>query len=82
MCFRPAEVSNDKKCPQCGTSNDMTASVCKECGADLPTAPSMPSVPGAPGAPAAPGAPGMPIAPGAPGVPKAPGTPGEADIKS
>ena len=71
MCFRPAEISLPKKCPECGAMNDSNETVCKECGAELPAA-AIPGV-GAPGSPAAPGAPGAPAAPGAPGAPKAPG---------
>lgn len=64
MCFRPAEISMEKTCPECGATNDFNNEVCDECGATLPSAPPMGAAPGAPGAPAAPGAPGAPKAPG------------------
>ncbi|MGV8082245.1 MAG: zinc ribbon domain-containing protein [Coriobacteriia bacterium] len=74
MCFRPTAVKKENPCPKCGTVNEDAATVCKECGADLPKMPAPPGAPGAPGgpkAPAAPKAPGMPNAPKA--APKAPG---------
>ena len=60
MCFRPASVDLEKKCPQCGASVKPVDAVCPQCGAAVPTGPAMP---GAPGAPKAPGAPGAPQAP-------------------
>lgn len=68
MCFRPAEISMEKNCPQCGAKNDFNNDVCDQCGATLPSAPKIPG--GTPGAPAAPGAP-KPPAPGAPKPPVA-----------
>ena len=50
MCFRPAEISMEKNCPQCGAKNDFNNDVCDQCGATLPSAPKIPG--GAPGAPA------------------------------
>lgn len=73
MCFRPAAVELNKKCPQCGKSCEPTDTVCPDCGAELPSGPAMPGMPGAPGTPGAPGAPKAPGAPAAPGAPKAPG---------
>lgn len=75
MCFRPAAVSTDKTCPQCGRKCAPEDTVCPDCNAELPeSALPLPNV-GAPGAPAAPGVPGAPAAPGAPGAPAAPGAP-------
>ncbi len=70
MCFRPAEISMEKTCPECGAQNSMDKEECVKCGAKLPSAPKMPGMPGAPGAP---GTPGAPSAPGAPAAPSAPG---------
>lgn len=81
MCFRPAAVSLPKTCPECGFVNEGEATVCAECGAELPEdampglgAPGTPG--GAAGAPPIPGAPGAPSAPGAPAAPGAPKAPG------
>ena len=71
MCFRPAAISMEKTCPECGAVNDFVNEECDQCGAKLPSAP---PIGGAPGAPA--GAPGAPSAPGAPGAPSAPSAPG------
>lgn len=73
MCFRPPEMSLNKKCPECGHMNLSLALNCKKCGAELPAAEpdGAAPAPGAPGAPAAPAVPGAPKAPGAP-VPPAP----------
>ena len=75
MCFRPAAATAGKiACPMCGHENDITDTVCAECGFAAST-PGMPAAPDAPGAPAAPGAskaPGAPMAPAAPAAPKAP----------
>jgi hypothetical protein len=76
MCFRPASVTMDLTCPQCGAKNPPTATACVQCKATAEElaagTPAMPALPGAPGAPPPPGASGMPKPPGAPGVPKAP----------
>ena len=75
MCFRPAAVSMDKTCPQCGATCPAADATCSECGAgELPaSALPVPNV-GAPGAPGAPGVPSAPGSPKAPGAPKAPGS--------
>ena len=65
MCFRPATVTPDVRCPSCGKEVAATLERCPECGAELPKM-AMPGIPGAPGAPKPPGA------PGAPGAPKPP----------
>ena len=73
MCFRPATVTPDVKCPECGKMNPFGEEVCAACGAALPkdSIPGMPAAPGMPGMPAAPGMPSAPAAPGMPGTPKA-----------
>lgn len=52
MCFRPADVQQDKKCPTCGSSNALTATLCSVCGTELPEAaqPAMPEQSKMPGA--------------------------------
>jgi hypothetical protein len=78
MCFRPATMQQDIRCPKCAQSNPIGAKQCSACGADLPQdvenangAP-MPGAFGASGqggggfAPRQPGAPQSPQAPGAP----------------
>ena len=71
MCFRPGNISMDKKCPNCGMSNGKDTKVCWKCGAELPDAPAAaPTATAAPGAPKAPkNAPGAPKAPSAPAAP-------------
>lgn len=71
MCFRPAAISMEKTCPECGATNDFVNEVCDQCGAKLPSAPPIGGTPGAAGAPGAPGAPAAPAAPGAPKPPQA-----------
>ena len=56
MCFRPAAVSMDKTCPQCGAELPASALPAPNVGA--PGAPGVPSAPGSPKAPGAPKAPG------------------------
>ena len=73
MCFRPPEMSLNKKCPNCGHMNLSLALECKKCKAELPAAEPDGAAPvGAPSAPGAPVAPGAPKAPGAPVPPAAP----------
>ena len=36
MCFRPAEVQLDKRCPICSSSNLPDAELCSACGSPLP----------------------------------------------
>lgn len=73
MCFRPPDANISKKCGKCGTENEFTATVCAECGADLPEGMGAPGMPSAPGMPKAPGMPGAPGAPMPPTTPKVPG---------
>ena len=77
MCFRPAAVSLNKTCPECGFEADQFDTTCPQCGASLPAA-DAPGVPGAPGAPGASAAPGAPAAPGRPAAPGAPSKSGHA----
>lgn len=78
MCFRPASVAAELKCPKCGAFVEPDDEECYECGEPLdfgaaPGAPGVsgaPAVPGAPGAPSAPGAPAAPVPPAVPGVPQ------------
>lgn len=83
MCFRPAGVEVDIKCPHCGKKLPVIGNTvlkkcpfCKTEFSDEDMANMQEQMgggaagAGAPGAPAAPGAPGAPAAPGAP---KAPG---------
>ena len=82
MCFRPAAISMEKTCPECGATNDFSNEVCDQCGATLPSAPPIAGMPGAPGVPGAPAAPSAPGAPGAPGAlvrPEGPGSAGSAE---
>ncbi len=51
MCFRPAAISMEKTCSECGAINDFSNEVCDQCGATLPSAPPIAGMPGAPGAP-------------------------------
>ncbi len=69
MCFRPpAAAKKENKCPNCGTINLPDATVCANCGAELPKTP-----PGAnPATPPPPGAPGGATPPKAPPTPPAP----------
>ncbi len=43
MCFRPATVQADKRCPACTTSNPIAATNCSACGTKLPDITEMPS---------------------------------------
>jgi len=36
MCFRPATVQADKRCPVCSNSNPLSATHCGACGTELP----------------------------------------------
>ena len=41
MCFRPpSAMKQEKKCIKCGTGNPVAASVCSNCGTELPKLPS------------------------------------------
>ncbi len=61
MCFRPPTAAKrENKCPKCETINLPEATVCSNCGAELPKMPPPPGV-----SAAAAGAPPPP--PGAPG---------------
>ncbi|MDR1016734.1 MAG: hypothetical protein LBL67_04650 [Coriobacteriales bacterium] len=86
MCFRPAQVQADIKCPKCASSNPVGSTHCSACGAELPqdavnphAGEAMAGAFGASGhsgggfAPRQPGAPQSPPgAPAAPGAPKPP----------
>ncbi len=78
MCFRPPTAQKkENKCPKCETVNLPDASVCVNCGAELPK---LPPPPGVSAAGAAAGAPPPPPAPGMvpPAPPKAPPAPPKA----
>jgi hypothetical protein len=69
MCFRPPNAQKaEKKCPKCQTVNPQEATVCANCGAELPNLPPPPGV-----SAAAAGAPPPTVASGTP--PKAPPVP-------
>jgi hypothetical protein len=36
MCFRPATVQQDIRCPKCAQSNPIGSTHCSACGAELP----------------------------------------------
>jgi hypothetical protein len=78
MCFRPVAIEMKKNCPKCGVENAQSATVCKECGTELPVGPPLPGASGVPKVPAAPGMPGAPGAPKVPGAPSAQRT--ETDV--
>lgn len=75
MCFRPASIEQEVRCPECGTKCGPQDTACPKCGYTVEQADSPYFIPGAgaPGMPAAPGAPGAPGAPAMPPMPKAPG---------
>ena len=62
MCFRPADVSNEDKCPKCGAVYNAWDSACPQCGESLSMNDGKAGIPGAPKAP------GMPKNPGVPGM--------------
>ena len=70
MCFRPPTIAKkENKCPKCQTVNPPDATVCSNCGAELPKSPLPPDAGVTP--PKAP-----PVPPKAPPVPpKAPPAP-------
>lgn len=82
MCFRPATVQQDKRCPFCSSSNTLDAEVCGACGAELPTASSVsaPVPAGAkmPGAFGDSGTDGGGFQPRIPQAPASPGAPNQA----
>jgi hypothetical protein len=76
MCFRPATIQQDKRCPKCSNSNTLDATHCSACGAELPAADATPQA-AKPGAPM-PGAFGQAGVDGGgfqPRIPKAPAPP-------
>lgn len=77
MCFRPASIEQDVRCPECGTKCGPQDTACPKCGYTVEQSAYFIPGAGAPGMPAAPGAPGAPGAPAAPGMPPMPKAPGQ-----
>jgi len=81
MCFRPPTAQKkENKCPKCETVNEPEASVCSNCGAELPKLPLPPGV--AASAANLSLAPDTPAPKASPAPPKAPPTPPKAPLAS